>query len=339
MIERLLKNELSRKRWRTFKKRKLAMAAMIGLLVMTFLTFLAPILANSKPIYINFKGKSYWPIFAEYRATEFGVSDSMVVDFRKLKLSDDDTAIWPVVNWDPFESNRKVDTYPSAPSDVNWFGTDDRGRDVFTRILYGFKYSIIYAVVVWVFSTIMGIIVGGVMGYFGGRVDFFGLRFVEIFSTVPSFFLLLILISLFTPSLTLLVIISSIFGWVGISYYVRGEFLKNRNREFAEAARATGVPTWKILFKHILPNSLIPVITFAPFTIAGHIAGLASLDFLGFGLEIPTPSWGELLAQAHKNFTIAWWLAVFPSGALFLTLVMMNLVGEGVRDAFDPRKT
>ncbi|MFZ8934723.1 MAG: ABC transporter permease subunit [Bacteriovoracaceae bacterium] len=339
MIERLFKNELSRKRWRIFKKRKLAMAASLGLLVMTLLTFLAPILANNKPIYINYKGNSYWPIFAEYRATEFGVTDSMVVNFRKLKMSEDDMAVWPLVDWDPFESNRIVEVYPSPPSENNWFGTDDRGRDVFTRILYGFKYSIIYAVVVWVFSTIIGIIVGGVMGYFGGRVDFFGLRFVEIFSTVPSFFLLLILISLFTPSLTLLVIISSIFGWVGISYYVRGEFLKNRNREFVEAARATGVPTWKILFKHILPNSLIPVITFAPFTIAGHIAGLASLDFLGFGLEIPTPSWGELLAQAHKNFTIAWWLAVFPSGALFLTLVMMNLVGEGVRDAFDPRKT
>jgi len=339
MIERLFKNELSRKRWRIFKKRKLAMAASLGLLVMTLLTFLAPILANNKPIYINYKGNSYWPIFAEYRATEFGVTDSMVVNFRKLKMSEDDMAVWPLVDWDPFESNRIVEVYPSPPSENNWFGTDDRGRDVFTRILYGFKYSIIYAVVVWVFSTIIGIIVGGVMGYFGGRVDFFGLRFVEIFSTVPSFFLLLILISLFTPSLTLLVIISSIFGWVGISYYVRGEFLKNRNREFVEAARATGVPTWKILFKHILPNSLIPLITFAPFTIAGHIAGLASLDFLGFGLEIPTPSWGELLAQAHKNFTIAWWLAVFPSGALFLTLVMMNLVGEGVRDAFDPRKT
>lgn len=339
MIERLFKNELSRKRWRIFKKRKLAMAASLGLLVMTLLTFLAPILANNKPIYINYKGNSYWPIFAEYRATEFGVTDSMVVNFRKLKMSEDDMAVWPLVDWDPFESNRIVEVYPSPPSENNWFGTDDRGRDVFTRILYGFKYSIIYAVVVWVFSTIIGIIVGGVMGYFGGRVDFFGLRFVEIFSTVPSFFLLLILISLFTPSLTLLVIISSIFGWVGISYYVRGEFLKNRNREFVEAARATGVPTWKILFKHILPNSLIPVITFAPFTIAGLIAGLASLDFLGFGLEIPTPSWGELLAQAHKNFTIAWWLAVFPSGALFLTLVMMNLVGEGVRDAFDPRKT
>ncbi len=339
MIERILKNDLSRKRWRIFKKRKLAMAAMFGLLTMTLLTILAPILANSKPIYINFQGKSFWPIFSEYRATEFGVKDSMVVNFRKLKMSENDFALWPPVSWDPYESNRSVDFYPSPPSSDNWFGTDDRGRDVFTRILYGFKYSIIYAVVVWIFSTIIGIAIGGTMGYFGGRVDFFGLRFVEIFSTVPSFFLLLILISLFTPSLTLLVVISSIFGWVGISYYVRGEFLKNRNREFVEAARATGVPTWKILFKHILPNSLVPVVTFAPFTIAGHIAGLASLDFLGFGLEIPTPSWGELLAQAHKNFTIAWWLAVFPSLALFATLVMMNLVGEGVRDAFDPRKT
>src|SRR5690606_14727649 len=155
-----------------------------------------------------------------------------------------------------------------------------------------------------------------------------GQRMVEIFSTVPQFFLLIILISLFTPNLTMLVIISSIFGWISISYYVRAEFLKNRKREFVEAARSMGASTSRILVRHILPNSLGPIITFTPFVIAGNIVSLASLDYLGFGLEVPTPSWGELLSQAQKNFTIAWWLAVYPSAAIFFTLTLLNLMGE-----------
>ena len=339
MIEKYIKNDLTLKRYRSFKKRKLAVASCMLLLLATLATFLAPILSNSKPIYLSYKGESYWPIFVDYKAKELGIKDSMVVDYKRLKLGENDSAVWPPSRWDPFESNKKVESYPSPPSDENWFGTDDRGRDVFTRILYGFKYSILYAVVVWVISTIVGIIIGGIMGYFGGKVDFFGLRIVEIFSTVPMFFLLLILISIFTPSLIWLILITSIFGWIGTCYYIRAEFLKNRKQEFVEAARALGAPIRSILFKHILPNSLVPIITFAPFAIAGHIVGLASLDFLGFGLEIPTPSWGELLSQAHKNFTIAWWLAVYPSLALFFTLVIMNLIGEGVRDALDPRMT
>jgi microcin C transport system permease protein len=339
MIERFIKNDLSLKRYRSFKKRKLAVFSCLLLFTATIATFIAPILSNSKPIYLSYGGKSFWPIFVDYQAKDLGVQDSMVVNYRTLKLSETDSALWPISNWDPFESNEVVDTYPSPPTSENWFGTDDRGRDVFTRILYGFKYSIVYAVVVWAIATFTGIIVGGIMGYFGGKVDFFGLRIVEIFSTIPVFFLLLILISIFTPTLLWLIVISSIFDWIGISYFIRAEFLKNRKREFVEAARALGAPTRSILFKHILPNSLVPVITFAPFAIAGHIVGLAGLDFLGFGLEIPTPSWGELLSQAHKNFTIAWWLAVYPSLALFISLVVMNLIGEGVRDALDPRMT
>jgi microcin C transport system permease protein len=183
----------------------------------------------------------------------------------------------------------------------------------------------------------MGISFGGVMGYFGGWVDLIGQRMVEILNTVPLFFLLIILVSLFDPTLTLLIILTSLFSWIGLSYYVRGEFLKNRRKEFVESARAVGAGHLRLIFRHILPNSLIPVITFSPFIIASHILGLASLDYLGFGLKPPTPSWGELLNQAQKNFTVAWWLAVFPALALFSTLVSFALVGEGVRNAFDPR--
>jgi microcin C transport system permease protein len=262
----------------------------------------------------------------------------MVTDYRGLELGAEDWAIWPVISWDPYESNQKVSSYPSRPTVDNWLGTDDRGRDVLSRILYGFRYSMAYAVLVWFLSFALGIAIGGGMGYFGGRVDFWGQRVVEIFSTVPQFFLLIIIISIFSPTLLLLVVLSSIFGWISISYYVRGEFLKNRKMDFVEAARSLGAGPSRIIFRHVLPNSLGPVLTFSPFVIAANMTALASLDYLGFGLAPPTPSWGELLSQAQKYFTIAWWLAVYPAGALFGTLVLLSLIGDGVRRTFDPKR-
>ncbi|OIQ16733.1 MAG: peptide ABC transporter permease [Bacteriovorax sp. MedPE-SWde] len=337
MIERYIENELTLKRWRRFKKRRSSMVASALLILSVILTFSAPLISNSKPIMMSYKGQTYYPVFKDYHPKDFGIEDSFVMDYRSLDFSKEGFVIWPIVKWNPLESNKGVDEYPSAPSSDNWFGTDDRGRDVFSRLLYGYKYSIAYAVLVWLISTSFGVLLGGLMGYFGGKVDFFGQRAVEIFNTVPVFLLLLTLISIFKPSLGLLVLISSIFGWMGVSYYARGEFLRNRNLEFVEAAKGMGAKTGRIIFKHILPNSLGPIITFAPFSIAGGITGLAGLDYLGFGLEVPTPSWGELLAQAHKNFTIAWWLAVFPASALFSSLFLFVLVGDGVRDALDPK--
>lgn len=337
MIEKYFKNELTVKRWRRFKARKSAVIASIALIFCTVLTFSAPLIANSKPLVMQYKGNMFFPIFNDYHPKEFGITTSLTVDYRKITENSNELVIWPLIKWDPYESNDSLDYYPAPPSEENVLGTDDRGRDVLTRLLYGFKYSITYAVLVWLFSAIIGIIIGGIMGFKGGLFDILGQRLVEIFSTIPYFFLLLILVSIFQPSLTLLIIITSLFSWVGISYYARAEFLKNRKQEYVEAARSMGASVPTILFKHILPNSLTPIITFAPFVIAGAISSLASLDYLGFGLPVPTPSWGELLAQAQKNYTIAWWLAVYPSIALFSTLFMFVLVGEGVRNAMDPK--
>lgn len=336
MIEKFTTNDLTLKRWKRFKARKSAFYSAIAFLLMVVMTFIAPMLANNKPLYLSYKGESYFPVFKDYHPKDFGFKNVLVVNYKKLELSDSDTVVWPIIKWDPLSSNANVDSYPSPPSATNIMGTDESGRDVFARILYGFKYSISYAFLVWFLSLIIGIINGGTMGYFGGKVDMVGQRIVEIFSTIPVLFLLLILISIFTPSLALLVIISSIFGWVAISYYVRAEFLKNRKREFVEAARSMGARNRTIIFKHILPNSLVPIITFAPFVISSNVISLSMLDYLGFGLPVPTPSWGELLSQAQKHFTIAWWLAVYPSAALFTTLTLLNLIGEGVRDAMDP---
>lgn len=337
MIERFIENELTLKRWRRFKNRKSAMYSLVAFCFCLFLTFIAPILSNSKPLYMNLNGKSYFPVFVSYHPKELGITNTLVINYKKIERENKDaTMVWPPIKWDPFESNKDVSHYPSAPTTQNLLGTDESGRDVLSRVLYGFKYSIVYAVLVWFFSLILGVIFGGTMGFFGGKVDLIGQRLVEVFSSTPQFFLLLILISIFTPSLFMLVIISTLFGWISMSYYVRAEFLKNRKREFVEAARASGASNTLIFVRHLLPNSLTPIITFAPFIISGHIIGLASLDYLGFGLPVPTPSWGELLAQAQKHFTVAWWLAVYPSIALAFTLTVLNLIGEGVRDAMDP---
>lgn len=339
MIERMLKNEQSIKNWRAFKRRRSAVWAAWILFVACFISFTAEFWANSKPILLKHKGEIYFPFLKDYSVKEFGITDTMVIDYRKLDLQEGDWIVWPVIKWDPYESNKKLREYPSPPSDANILGTDDRGRDILTRLLYGLRYSIIFAIGVWVITFVLGTIIGGIQGYFGGRVDLICQRFIEVFNSVPQFYLLIILIFIFKPTIPLLVGIMSLFGWINISYYVRAEYLKNRKMEYVESARALGAGHLSIFFKHILPNSLTPIITFSPFVIAGLIVGLASLDYLGFGLTPPTPSWGELLAQAHKNFTTAWWLTLYPSLALFSVLVLLNLVGEGVRDALDPRKT
>ena len=339
MIERFIQNEVSYKRYLRFKQNKLAVFSLILFLIFNFFSFTSEIWANSKPLAMSYQGKLYFPVLFSYHPKEFRIENSLVVDYRSLNFSEQDWALWPLIQWDPFEKNEKVDTYPAPPSSDNLFGTDDRGRDVFTRLLYGLRYGMIYALMVWGISFILGTIFGGSMGYFGGKIDFLGQRIVEILTSIPQFFLLLIIISIFQPNLFWLTLVSCLFGWISISYYSRAEFLKNRKQDYVEAARAIGVNPLKIIIRHILPNSLTPLITFTPFVIAGNITALASLDYLGFGLEIPTPSWGELLGQAQKNFTIAWWLAVYPALALFLTLTLLNLIGDGIRDAMDPHQS
>lgn len=337
MIERFIEKEITLKRWRRFKSNKAASSSLVIFIISLILTIISPLIANNEPIYLNYKGTAYFPVFKQYHPSVFGEQDLLVLDYRELALSESDSVVWPIIKWSPSESNEEVDSYPSPPSTVNIMGTDDRGRDVFTRILYGFKYSIGFAVLVWMLTFVIGIVLGGVSGFKGGMFDLVFQRIVEILSAVPTFLLTIILIAGFGASMTVLVVISAFFGWMGISLYVRGEFLKNRKKEFVEAAQGMGSGNSRIIFKHILPNSLSPIITLSPFTISGGVMALAQLDYLGFGLPVPTPSWGELLSQAQKNFTIAWWLAAFPGAALAITLFLLILIGEGVRDAMDPK--
>lgn len=240
---------------------------------------------------------------------------------------------------------------PFPPTKEHWIGTDDRGRDVLVRLAYGFNVSLTFAMILTATAYALGIALGSVLGYYGGRIDLFGQRVIEIWQTIPFLFTVMILgaalsgiltyepelPNILQPQFLLLVIIMVTFGWMAMTYYVRGEFLREKAKDYVAAAIAIGTSDRTIIFKHILPNSLVPVVTYAPFTIVGGIASLVALDYLGFGLPAPTPSWGEMMKQALPEHTKAWWLAGTPILALFLTLLLVVFVGEAVREAFDPK--
>ncbi len=335
------KNPEARKRWQKLKKDKKTVFAGWAFLFLLFLSLTAEFWANSKPLFLLHGGKLYLPAFVHYTPAELNLkADQYTVDYKNLDLSTKGFALWPLVKWDPFESNRQVDHYPSPPSLTNWLGTDDRGRDVLARLIYGFRYSIGFALLVWIFSYITGTFFGAVMGFAGGKTDLLGQRGTEILETLPFLLLLIILVDLTGGvSFMLLVCFMVFFRWFNISHYIRAEFLNLRKREFVEICRAQGMGPLRIMFKHVLPNSLTPIITFSPFSIAVSIGSLTILDYLGFGLPPPTPSWGELLNQAEQYFTTAWWLALFPSLALFISLVFLIFIGEGLKKAFDSRKS
>ncbi len=341
MIEKyLIHNPETRKRWRKLKANKKTVAAGWVFLLFLFVSLTAEFWANNKPLVMRYEGKWYFPATVHYHPSDLNLkTDLKIVDYKSLDFSKGHYALWPLVKWHPFESNTKVDHYPSPPSQNNWLGTDDRGRDILSRLIYGFRYSIGFALVVWFLSYTLGTFLGALMGFVGGRLDLIGQRGVEILETVPFLLLLITLVDLVGgASFFMLALFMVCFRWINISYYIRAEFLKLRKREFVDICRVQGARPWRIMFKHIFPNSLTPILTFSPFSLSAAVSLLAILDYLGFGLMPPTPSWGELLLQAEKHFTTAWWLALFPSLALFTTLVILTFIGDGMRNAFDPRK-
>lgn len=335
----LITNELNIRRYRRFKKDKVAIFSVFVILFLLFISCTAELWVNNRPHIIKYHGEIYVPLFKDYHPSAFGFEDEFVTDYRKLQLQEGDWWIWPVIQWDPFESNTALSDYPAPPSKQNWVGTDDRGRDVLTRLIYGLRYTLAYALAVWFISYLTGCLAGALMGYAGGKVDLVGSRIVEVFESMPAFFVIITAVALFSPTLPLLIVINVLFGWTAISGYMRGQFLSLRKREYVEAARAIGSSHWRIISKHIFPNALTPIVTFAPFTIAANVISLAYLDYLGLGLIPPTPSWGELLAQAQKYFTIAEWLVWAPSGALLITLTMLINIGLAIRDAFDSKSS
>jgi microcin C transport system permease protein len=327
----------TKRRLANFLRSKRALVSLIFFGIMAVGGITAEWITNSRPVVAQINGRIIWPAYADYNWADVGRSGAGTIDYREVR-AEFDWAVWPLLNWDPYENDLELESLLSPPSASHILGTDVSGRDVFARLLYGTRISFGFGISVWLLTYFLGTFIGLAQGFLGGKVDLLGQRFVEMFSSIPVFYLLLLVITFIQPNISMLVVISAIFGWVGISLYMRAEALKNRNLVYCEAARSLGASESRIIVRHILPNSLIPLITFSPFAIVGAITSLSALDLLGFGVPAPTPSWGELLEQARQNFRTAWWLAAFPSLFLFTAVVSLNLLGEALRSAFDPRR-
>jgi microcin C transport system permease protein len=317
-----------------------------GSLVLLTVAFVAALGAelwvNEAPLLVRHHGQTWWPWIERVPGRVFDQPDNALVDWRALqdegKLDGPDTwTLRPLVFWGANESDRRLDSPPpTPPSRRHWLGTDDRGRDLLARLVYGFRNSMLFALATWGLTVLLSFLVGATQGFFGGRYDFAVQRFSEIWSALPVLYVILFLLSLFPASLRLLTGVWVAFGWVGLSAYLRAETLRVRKLDYVVATRALGLGLPSVLFRHVLPNVLVPVVTFTPFLVASAIGGLAALDYLGLGLPPPAASWGELLRQGKENLR-SWWLALFPFTCLFGTLCLLNFVGEGLRGAFDTR--
>ncbi len=337
------KDTLTRRRWRAFKKNRRGYYSLILFLLLFVTSLFAEVLSNDKPLLVIYEGHQYYPLLKSYPETVFGGDFETETDYRDPyileKLTSGTNRVYFPPNPYSYNSiNLNLDQpVPSAPTRENLLGTDDRGRDVLARLIYGFRLSVLFGFALTIVGTVLGIMAGAVQGYFGGRTDLVFQRFIEIWSAMPELYLLIIFASIFKPSLLLLLILLSMFGWMGLSDYVRAEFLKGRNMEYVKAAKALGVGNLTIMYRHLLPNGMTPVITFLPFRMSGAILALTSLDFLGLGVPPSTPSLGELLAQGKANID-AWWLSLSTFLVLVGMLVLLIFIGEALREAFDPRR-
>ena len=333
----------TRRKCTIFRRNRRGFSSLVILATLLVLSLFAGLYANSRPLLVFYQGGFYFPLWQAYPETTFGGDFVTEADYQDPYIRDRITAggnwaIYPPIHWDYQTLNRDpLLHHPSPPSASNWLGTDDRGRDVLARLIYGFRISIFFGLILACLGTVLGMLVGAVQGFFGGWTDLLGQRGIEIWSSLPELYLLIILSATFEPSLPLLLALLSIFGWMGLSAYVRAEFLRARNFDYVKAARAMGVRNWTIISKHILPNTLTPVITFFPFRVSGAIVSLTSLDFLNLGVPSPTPSLGELLRQAKGNVE-AWWLSLTTFAVLVLMVVLINFIGEALLQAFDPRR-
>lgn len=341
---------IGQKRWRRFKSMKRGYYSFIILIILYGLSFLLPLFVNNKALIVSYNDGMYFPALLDvipgatsfYPGTKFGQTDNTgparyrLLDEQFAVSGDNNWVLMPPYTWDPLENDFEVKgQHPMPPDKRHIMGTDETGRDVFARMVYGFNISISFALLLTFVSYLVGATLGGLMGYFGGKFDLVSQRLVEIWNNIPFLYTVIIISSILIPNFTLLICVLALFGWIGISYYMRGEFLRERGRDYVSAAIALGATDRQIIFKHILPNSLTPMISFLPFSLVGGISALVSLDFLGFGLPAPTPSWGQMVHVGLSAQKV--WLVVSPLTAMFLTLLIFTFIGEAIREAFDPR--
>ena len=333
----------SQRAWQRFRRNRLGFFSMCLFVLIFLLSLFAEMLSNDKPLMARYQGHWYAPIVQTLPETTFGGDFATPTDFldpfiQKQFAQPGNWALYPpnpyhhsTLNYFAKEPN------PAPPSPENWLGTDDRGRDVVARLLYGFRISVLFALALTIFGTLLGVLTGALQGFFGGKTDLAMQRFIEIWSAMPELYLLIIFSAVFDPSIALLLVLLGLFGWMGLSDYVRAEFLRNRQLDYVRAARALGLSNGQIIWRHVLPNSLTPVVTFLPFRMSAAILALTSLDFLGLGVPPGTPSLGELLAQGKNNID-AWWISLSTFAVLVVTLMLLTFMGDGLRDALDPRK-
>ena len=344
-----------RRRLRKFRRLKRGYWSFLFIAAMYIGSFFLPVLVNNVALLVRYQGAYYFPIVNFYPAGAFGQDVIGEPNYRSLdaQFKAENAGNWvlmPPYPYGPNESLLDLPGYPPhPPSWAHPFGTDDRGRDILVRLAYGFNISLTFAILVLLVADGTGIVIGALLGYISGKIDLLGQRVIEIWSSLPFLYTIIIVSSIVVPvyvpgrmqvlqpSFLLLVVILSAFEWMGITYYIRGEFYREKAKDYVGAAIVTGVTEPAIMFRHILPNSLTPVVSFAPFTIVANISALVALDFLGFGLPPPTPSWGELIGQGMSNL-VNWWLVFFPLGAMFVTLLLVVFIGEAVREAFDPKE-
>ena len=335
-------NPITQRRLYQFKANKRGFYSFFVFLVIFFITLFAEFIANDKPLFVSFKGTTYFPVFKDYPETTFGGTFETATNYRdpfvKNLINSNGFMIWAPIPFSINTVNYELNSpAPSPPSWSNLLGTDDQGRDVLTRLLYGFRISILFGLALTIGASTIGIFAGAVQGYFGGRVDLFMQRFIEIWSNLPVLYLLIILSSMIEPNFWWLLMIMLIFSWMTLVGVVRAEFFRTRTLDYVRAAEALGVPSRRIIWRHMLPNAMVAVITYLPFILNGSIATLTSLDFLGFGLPPGSASLGELITQAKNNIQAPWLgLAAFFSISVLLSLLIF--IGEAVRDAFDARK-
>ncbi|MFP4893447.1 ABC transporter permease [Paraburkholderia sp. EG304] len=331
-----------RRTWLRFKSQKLGYWSLIVFVALFVVSLAGELLANDKPLVVRYDGHYYFPILKEYPETQFGGDFPAKTNYldpyirSRLEANGNFAVYAPNRNYYDTIDYFAERPFPAPPSAANWLGTDQFGRDVLARLLYGFRVSVLMAIALTLSGVFFGVLTGALQGFYGGRTDLIGQRLIEIWSSMPDLYLLIIFASIFEPTLWLLFILLSMFGWLLLSDYVRAEFLRNRALDYVKAARTMGLSNWQIIWRHILPNSLTPVITFLPFRMSAAILSLTSLDFLGLGVPPPTPSLGELL-QEGKNNLDAWWISVSVFSALVATLLLLTVMGDALRNALDTR--
>ncbi|WP_293399160.1 ABC transporter permease [Polaromonas sp.] len=332
-----------RRAWNRFRRNKLGFYSLVLFSSMVVLSLFAEVLSNDKPLAVSYNGTLYFPLVKDYSEKTFGGDFETPADYLDPFIKDrikggDNWAIYPPNPYGPRTLNYFAkEPNPSAPSRDNFFGTDDRGRDLLAQLIYGFRLSVLFGLALTLIGVVIGVITGAIQGYAGGKTDLVFQRFMEIWSSMPELYLLIIFSAVFSPSVALLLFLLSLFGWMGLSDYVRAEFLRNRQLDYVRAARALGVSNLQIMWRHILPNSMTPVVTFLPFRMSAAILALTSLDFLGLGVPPGTPSLGELLSQGKANID-AWWISLSTFAVLVVTLLLLTFMGDALRDALDPRK-